>query len=36
VVAAEEILLAALADVGVASDDETVTTAPVEGTPPRC
>ena len=33
VVAAEEILLAALTDVGVAGDDETVTTAPVGGHP---
>jgi nucleotide-binding universal stress UspA family protein len=36
VIAAEQILLAALADAGVAGDDETVTTAPVEGHPPRC
>jgi nucleotide-binding universal stress UspA family protein len=33
VIAAEEILLAALADAGVTGDDETVTTAPVEGHP---
>jgi nucleotide-binding universal stress UspA family protein len=31
--AAEEILLAALADAGVTGDDETVTTAPAEGHP---
>lgn len=33
VVAAEEILVSALADAGVAADGETVTTAPVEGHP---
>lgn len=33
VIAAEEILVAALADAGVATDDETVTTTPVEGHP---
>lgn len=33
VVAAEKILMTALADAGVAADDETVTTAPVEGHP---
>ena len=33
VVAAEEILVSALADAGVAADDPTVTTAPVEGHP---
>lgn len=33
VVAAEEILVAALTDAGVAAHDETVTTAPVEGHP---
>jgi len=33
VVAAEKILVSALADVGIAADNESVTTAPVEGHP---
>ena len=36
VVAAEEILVSALADAGVAADDPTVTTAPSRATPPKC